>query len=222
MPIHVTCPGCKKRFTVSERFAGQQGPCPNCKTVLTIPAKEDEVVIHAPETVGPKDTRGQAVLRPILREETRFSLQWTLAIVGAVLGAFVLALLARGISPTMPGLVAALGAILLAPPLVWAGYSFLRDSELEPFRGNELLIRVAGCSAAYAALWGAYAYVQWQLLSPEPEIWQYVVMGVGAVLAGGFAAFASFDLDYLVGMVHYGLYLIATVVLGFVANLDVF
>ena len=38
--------GLQKRYTVSEKFAGQQGPCPHCKAILTIPAKEDEVVVH--------------------------------------------------------------------------------------------------------------------------------------------------------------------------------
>ena len=106
--------------------------------------------------------------------------------------------------------------------MVWAGYSFLRDSELEPYRGNELLFRVAGCAAAYAALWGAYAYVQWQLFAPDPEIWQVLVLGVGAALAGGFAALAAFDLDYLVGLVHYGMYLVVTVLLGWIAGLKFF
>lgn len=219
MPIHVTCPGCKKRYTVSEKFAGQQGPCPHCKTMLSIPGKEDQVVVHAPETAGRKDSKGEAVIRPILREETRFSLQWALAIAGAILAALVLALVSRGLSQSMPELVGALGAILLAPPVAWAGYSFLRDSELEPFRGNELWIRVGGCAAAYAALWGAYAYLQSQLFAPDPEIWQVLVLGAGAALAGGFAAFAAFDLDYLLGMVHYGLYLVVTVLLGYLAGL---
>ena len=59
------------------------------------------------EGAGPKDSKGQAVIRPILREETRFSLQWTLSIVGAIIGAFVVALLARTIARTMPELVGA-------------------------------------------------------------------------------------------------------------------
>jgi phage FluMu protein Com len=62
MAISIVCTGCKKRFSVSEKFAGLKGPCPNCKTVIQIPAKGDEVVIHAPEAAGPKDSKGAAVI----------------------------------------------------------------------------------------------------------------------------------------------------------------
>ena len=39
MPISVVCPGCKARFNVSDKFAGKKGPCPKCKTVLTVPRR---------------------------------------------------------------------------------------------------------------------------------------------------------------------------------------
>ena len=45
------------------------------------------------------------------------------------------------VSPWIKGL----GALVLAPPLVLAGYTFLRDDELEPYRGRELGLRVAAC-----------------------------------------------------------------------------
>jgi hypothetical protein len=207
---------------VSEKFAGQQGPCPNCKTILNIPKKEEEVVIHAPEAAGPKDSKGQAVLKPILREETRFSTNWAVGVAGVVLTALLGAWLLRSVAGSMPVVVGALGAILLAPPLVLAGYTFLRNSELEPYRGSELWIRVAACAGVYAVLWGAYAWVAWVWEVERFEIWQLLVAGVIAVFAGGFAAFASLDLDFLVGMIHYSLYLIVTVLLSYIANLKVF
>jgi cation transport ATPase len=225
MPINVVCPGCKKRYTVSEKFAGQQGPCPNCKTILNIPRKEDEVVIHAPEDAMPKDSKGHSVIVPILREETRFSVQWALAIAGTILVAFVAALMVRFVSLDKAGklMIGAFGAILMAPPLVWAGYTFLRDSELEPYRGKDLWIRVAACAAAYAAIWGAYAWIGWMWeVKTHFEIWQMVVIGILAVAGGAFAAFASFDLDFLVGSVHYGFYLIVTVALAYLAKLNPF
>jgi hypothetical protein len=222
MPIHIICPGCKKRYTVSEKFAGQKGPCPNCKTVLTIPAKEDEVVIHAPEDALPKDSKGRSVLQPILREETKFSLPWLLGILGAILVAIIGALLARGLTASIPWVVGGLGAIILAPPLVWAGYSFLQSSELEPYRGQELWIRVGACAAAYVAIWGAYVWIGWMWEVKTLEVWQMVVAATLAMLAGGFAAFASLDLEYLVGIVHYGLYLIVSAMLAYLANLKVF
>lgn len=228
MPINVVCPGCKKRYTVSEKFAGQQGPCPSCKTILSIPRKEDEVVIHAPEDAILKDSKGHSVIVPILREETRFSLQWTLAIAGTIVVAFVAALMVRIAKIDTKGssglLIGAFGAILMGPPLVWAGYSFLRNSELEPFRGKELWIRVAACAAAYAAIWGAYAWIgsQWEVSKMASPMTVEAIIGALAVAGGGFAAFASFDMEFLVGTVHYGFYLIVTVALAYLAGMKPF
>jgi len=222
MSINVVCTGCKKRFVVSDKFAGQEGPCPKCKTVISIPRKEDEVVVHAPEEAGPKDSKGRSVVQPILREEATFSKGLAIGIGGAVVASLIAALVLRGFDGDVPFLIRALGVILLAPPLVLGGYAFLRDSELEPYRGQELAIRVASCSAVYALTWGIFVWIQWVLELPQFEIWQVLVVGALAVLAGGFAAFASFDLDYLVGMVHYGLYLIVTVVLSYIAKINPF
>ena len=222
MSINVVCPGCKKRYTVSEKFAGQKGPCPHCKTILSIPGIDEQVVVHAPEGAGPKDSAGRAVIQPILREETRFSAQNAAIVGGSVVLVLALALLLRAAEDDARRMLARVGAVVLAPPLVLAGYTFLRNSELEPYRGQDLYIRVAACAAAYAFLWGAYAWIAWVWEVPHFEIWQLLVIGVPAVLAGGFAAYASLDLDYLVGIVHYGLYLIVTVLLSFVASVQVF
>ena len=66
MPIQVTCPNpkCLTRFSVADKYAGQKGPCPKCKTVITIPKKEDEVVIHTPvhSEAGGADASGRKVL----------------------------------------------------------------------------------------------------------------------------------------------------------------
>jgi hypothetical protein len=122
----------------------------------------------------------------------------------------------------VPVWIKVLGAVVLAPPLVLGGYAFLRNSELEPYRGRELALRVAACAATYAVLWGAYAWISWWFLDGKSsfEVWQLLVLAVLATFAGGFAAYASLDLDYTVGLVHYGLYLIVTVLLVFVAGIQ--
>ena len=60
MPISVVCPSCKARFNVSEKFAGQKGPCPKCKQPIVIPAVQEEVKVHVPEQFqsGGKDSKG--------------------------------------------------------------------------------------------------------------------------------------------------------------------
>ena len=219
MAIQVVCPGCKKRFAVSDKFAGKKGPCPKCKTVIKIPEATEEVVVHAPEDFGPKDSAGRAVLKPIAREETKVSLILTIGIVLGAIVAVVVALLLRQ-SEDVSTVILGVGAVLLAGPLVWSGYAFLRDSETEPFRGQELWIRVAACAVAYAALWGIVAFVIYYLFDNDPlEVVQTVFIVPVMVGIGAFAAYASLDLDFGVAALHYGFYLLVTVGLRLIAGL---
>jgi hypothetical protein len=231
MPITIVCPGCKKRFSVSEKFAGQKGPCPSCKTVIEIPKKEEEVVIHAPEAAGPKDSKGASVVKPILREETRFDPKIAVGIGLAVLTVFIAAWAVgasykpaqKGQPPQIPWVLQAVAALALGPPLALAAYTFLRNDELQPYRGKELWARALGCGAAYAVLWGIYGMIPWVLgLESGFEVMQLVYIVPPFVLAGAFAAYASFDLDFLTGAMHYGLYLIVTVLLRVVGGMNAF
>jgi hypothetical protein len=223
MPINIVCPGCKKRFTVSDKFAGQKGPCPSCKTTIEIPRKEDEVVVHAPEEAGPKDSKGRATTAPILREEMKFSVNLAVGAAVAAILTIVVAVLLRGLDDGTKRIVGGFGALLLGPPLAAAGYAFLRNNELEPYRSTDLWIRAGICGAVYGSLWGAYAWVAWVWgITDSFEIWQILVIAVLAAVAGAFTAHASFELDFAIGLVHYGFYLIVTVLLAFAANIDVF
>ncbi len=219
MPLTVVCPGCKKRFSVSEKFAGQKGPCPNCKIEITIPSLGDQVVVHAPETSTLKDSKGRAVSQPILREETRFSPKVAIGIGVGVVVVLVLAVILRG-AEQVPTIVTILGAILLAPPLVLGGYTFLRNDELEPYTGQDLIIRVLSCAGAYAFLWGAYAFVYAQL-GPF-NITQLIYLLPILILVGGFAAYASLDLDFLIGVMHYAFYLLVTGGLALFIGVELF
>ena len=114
MPINVICTGCKKRFAVNEKFAGQKGPCPSCKTIITIPKLEDQVVVHAPEGSGPADTKGRPVLTPIKRTDSKFSAKITIAAVVSVSVVIALAvMLGRTFDGQVPILLQGLAALLL-------------------------------------------------------------------------------------------------------------
>ena len=220
MPINIVCPGCKKRFSVSDKFAGKQGPCPKCKTVIKIPKKEDEIVVHAPETSGPKDSEGRSVLAPIERQETKFSYKVAVVVTVLVAATFVAALMLRNDQGPHPA-VLVVGAVLLGPLIALSGYTFLRNDELEPYRGQELILRVLACGAAYAFLWGVYWWIQW-VLEMQFEMNLLVFIAPIFVLAGGFAALASLELDFLMGVLHYGLYLLVTVSLCFIMDVPIF
>lgn len=115
MPINIVCPGCKKRFSVSEQFAGKKGPCPQCKTVIEIPAVEEQVVIHAPESAGPKDSKGRAVINPIRRKETTVSTKGAIGIGLFIVLVFGVAFGLRVYDGDVPLFIKVLGAISLAP-----------------------------------------------------------------------------------------------------------
>ena len=226
MPINVTCPKCQKRFKVSDKFAGQKGPCPQCKTVITVPKLEEQVVIHAPEPTGPKDSKGKAVLQPIFREETKFSPVLTVVIIAATLLTLMIALVLRfNIDPTSPPqLILLLGALALGPPLAAAGYTFLRDFELAPFRGMELWIRAAICGGIYALLWGVFWGLHMYLYQGEPltmaDDMPFLAIVIGGMIGtGGAAGHFTFDLEYLNGVMHYGFYLGVCILLKLVMGL---
>ncbi len=119
MPIPVVCPGCQKRFNVSDKFAGKKGPCPHCKTVIQVPEKGEEVVVHAPEEFGPKDAKGRAVLKPIARKETKVSPRLTAVILVTIVAVLAVAWMFRSPEGDVPTWLLVLGAIALAPPLLW-------------------------------------------------------------------------------------------------------
>lgn len=237
MAIVVVCSKCKARFQVSEKFAGQKGPCPKCKHTITIPEKSEEVKIHAPETFGPKDASGKAVLKPIFREETKWSPLAAGLVVGVLVVAFALALVVRQsatferensrgetiVVTEVNIFLLAAAALLVAPPLAFGAYTVLRSSELEPLRGQDLWMRVGIASLAYPLLWGVVAFIPWAL--GEDFAWvQLGVVGVSIVLVvmlavGGGIGHLVFELEYAQGVAHYGLYLLVTLLLRLTVGL---
>lgn len=222
MPIQVTCPGCHARFKVSDKFAGQKGPCPKCKQVIRVPTKDEEVVIHAPEhsEAGAKDATGKLVLKPIERTETTFN-----PLLAAGFGAFALlsmlvALVMRG-SESIPTAILGFGALFIAPPICWGSYQLLRDDEqLEAISGQSLWIRTAACSVLYAALWGAFAYFYWLFLGTNPvEIINVMFIAPPFLAIGALIAFCCYDFDFGTGLVHYSFYLCATILLRLLMGL---
>jgi hypothetical protein len=214
MPIDVICPNpkCQTRFRVSDKFAGKEGPCPKCKQKIRVPDKSEQVVVHAPEEYGPKDQKGQAVLKPIGRTETKLSPVMLVTIMTAIFVALIVALLLRSYEGDVPFAILAIGALIVAPPVVIGGYSFLRDDELEPYRGMTLFVRVAICSVVYAALWAVFVWVPSLAFNLDKLELFHLLMIIPPIAAlGAVAALATLDLDFGSALVHYGLYVMVTV-----------
>jgi len=218
MPIVVTCPGCRTRFQVSDKFAGKSGPCPKCKTTIRVPTKQEEVQIQEPQQFAAKGgpAAARVVFRPIARQE--FKLQP--AKVAAMAGAALLVLLvtwAAGRLIREHLWVRAIGLVLVSPPLVIAGYGLLRDVELEPYRGRALYVRGAACAAAYAGLWAVYAGISAAVMTGE--LWNWVFVAPPFVIAGAFIGATAFDFEFGNGLFHYCFYVLATIALRWVAGM---
>lgn len=215
MPISVVCGSCKARFSVSEKFAGKKGPCPKCKAIITVPdAPAEDIKIHVPEQFASagKDSKGRPVSKPIPRRETKVTPAMIGAIGGAVIVTFAAALLLRGVARTHPLPVIIGGLAVLSLPLSLAAYTFLRDDELEPYRGRGLLLRAALVGLAYALLWAAfYPLPAYGIVNEEP--WRWVFIAPVFISAGAGVAWACLDLDFASAAMHYCFYVVITLLL---------
>jgi hypothetical protein len=221
MPIHVVCPSCRKAFNVSDKFAGQTGACPKCKGKITVPAKTEEVKVHAPEQFasGGKSVTGQLVTKPITRKITRFDVTKAGIVGGAVVGVLLLTWIGGLAGLFQSIIVCGIGLLLVSPPLAFAAYTFLRDDEMEPFPRKELYVRAAICAAVYVILWGAFAYVSsLGLLTGEAITW--LVTATPFLVIGTLAANAAMELEFGSAFLHYSFYLLVTMVLRAVAGIS--
>lgn len=183
MAISVVCSGCKKRFKVSDKFAGRKGPCPNCKAIIAIPTKADEVVIHDPTKGAPgsatEDRR--KISEPIFFEELKVGWMDYVGL-GVSLAAWIGGLIAVRLAypvpsapamsqtaraalanrsgarlpvamPDVPWWVLAAGAIAIAVAVAILGYRFLRDRERGSLTMGQLPPRVVAVVAGLAAVW---------------------------------------------------------------------
>jgi hypothetical protein len=218
MSILVACPGCHKRFKVSDKFAGKSGACPNCKATIKVPSKEEEVQVHAPTQFadGGRSTTGKLVTKPIPRQEAKLPPVMAVAVGGGALTLVLVTWIAGGLIQSSLA-VRTFGLLLISPPLVVAAYSFLRDDELEPYQGTALYVRSAICALSYVALWGAYSYASGRFFSGE--LWEWIFVLPPFLVAGSLVALACLDLDFGSGFFHYAFYVLVTVLLGWIAGI---
>ena len=220
MSILVVCPNCHKSFKVSDKFAGKSGPCPSCKNTIKVPEKTGEVKVHGAEEFsdGGRGRSGEMLTKPVAREETTFHPVVAAGIAAGVLLVLAISFIAgKVIAGSL--VVRGVGLLLLSPALVMAAYTFLRNDELEPYRGLQLWIRALICGTVYTVLWGVFAYVSRVFLFPEPELWQWMFVIPPFVALGGVAPNLSLDLDYGNGALHYVFYVLLTVLLAWVAGM---
>ncbi|MEM8865061.1 MAG: hypothetical protein AAGF31_05890, partial [Planctomycetota bacterium] len=85
------------------------------------------------------------------------------------------------------------------------------------YQGTALLIRATACGLAFAAAWGVYTLLAYQLGGEWPidtlGLPQMAIAAVVAIGVGAFASYVSLDIDPAIGAVHCGLYFVVTVLL---------
>ncbi|MDR0704025.1 MAG: zinc-ribbon domain-containing protein [Planctomycetaceae bacterium] len=213
MAITVVCPGCLKRFQVSDRFAGAKGPCPNCNTVITIP--KAAVKIHGAEEFaqGGKTASGKLVLKPISRLDMDFDPVYAGFCILGVLAVYVLTWILGAVitSNATRDVLGGIGVFFLAFPLSLFGYQVLRDREqLFMLTDFDLYQKTAVCAVVYAVLWILFEIFIWLMNADLIFVWIY------------FAAFACMAmltthavLDVNVGssLLHYLIFFVAILIL---------
>lgn len=189
---------------------------PGAKADPSKPAiKAEDIKIHAPETVGPKTSTGRPVIKPILRKETKIEVVPIVMIASGTLLAFAASWLMRKPLGEQLGL-RAIGLLLISPALAMGGYWFLRDDELEPYRGRSLWIRAAICALAYGGLWGAYFLLP---ADATAAVYSWVIIGPVFFAIGAGIAYITLDLEIGNAFFHYCFYVLVTMALGYTAGL---
>lgn len=218
MAITVVCVKCRTRFSVNERFAGRTGPCPKCKAPIRVPTPKEEVKVHAVEEFasGGRDATGKLVLKPITRTEARIEPVYVVAIVAAALAVVLISWLGGTIFANST-FACTVGLLAVSPPLAVAAYTFLRDDEKEPYRGQELFVRAGACALGYVLLWGVFSYLSGTVLTGE--LWQWLFIIPPFLALGGALPTFSLDLDFGDGVFHYTFYMLLTLGLRWIAGM---
>jgi len=187
-----------------------------------VPDKSQEVVIHAPE-IGPKDSKGVSVLKPLKRAE--FKLSTRELIVAGVLAVLSLgfAIFARQFTEP-PTLLLAVGILALAFPLAWVGYSFFHDDELEEYSGKERSARVGVCALIFAVTWGLYwflaIYFGNKTLADVDAVQFAIYLGIMFVV-GSLGSLVAMDLAFGQALLHYAMYFAVTFLLAMLAGVQI-
>lgn len=216
MAIDVTCPGCFKRFQVSDRYAGMKGPCPACNTIINIP--KETVKIYEPDEFqsGGKTVKGRAILKPIDRKVAVIGgREWAIMAI-SIVGVFALTMLVGRFSSSIGvwgvRAIAALGTLGVAFGTSIFGYVLLRSGdELEYHEGPELYKRAGLCAGTYTLLWILFeALISYLGAQGTILLWAYLVP---FVVLGVIAAVGFFDLDFSMGTAHYFIFFFAVLIL---------
>jgi hypothetical protein len=217
MAIIVVCRSCLKSFQVSEKFAGKSGPCPNCKAVIKVPTLAEQVKIQDP-TVGKGKSGFHAEFKPVGWKSAKIEPITATFMVAASLVTLFLTWIGGKVGVFHHTYVLVIGLWLVSLPLVVAAYRILHNDDLEPYRGKSLYLRSAICATVYVLLWGIFSLLSARgIITGDVWIWMFVIPPFFAI--GGLAALAALDLEYGDAVLHFGFYVLVTLILRWAAGM---
>mgnify|MGYP001212443752 CR=1 FL=1 len=209
MAIDVICSGCLKRFQVSDQFAGRSGPCPGCKTIITIPTLEDQVIIEEPEH-KPGSPGAHTKIDGITRRAGFFQRFEIITLCTLFATAAVVALLTRtlqsesgGVLTFTTGTLFGLGLVVVSLASNLLGYGVLKDSEIESFDRRTAIIRSAITAAIYCFI--ALAFVVATLLLDHHDDSRTLILAIVGVACFAIASFAPmvlYEMELIQGALH--------------------
>ena len=206
---------------------------PVCRQVWSLSKVQDchhgagvsaEVKVHDPGDFsrGGRTASGKLALKPIARKQIKFQPVAAAIVAGASL-AIILAAWVGGkigllnLNGWRGYAAVTLALAIISPALVVAAYSFLRDDELEPYRGKSLYLRAALCALGYIVLWGVFGYVTGCF--PMEELWSWAFVAPPFFVVGSLGAYGALDLEFGGSFLLYSFYVLITIFLRWVAGM---
>lgn len=226
MSITVTCPGCHKKFVVSDKFAGKSGPCKYCKTIIHIPNEvpaAEKVVIHGGESFssGGKNAQGKLVLKPLGRKEKKFNTVRAIIIAAGILGTLIAAIiLGKVFDLNKNFLVASIALCVVTPVIVGGLYPLVKKEEmLESIHGFDFYWRTGVISLIYAGMWGAITYLIHigTLNSQTTTMWAICTIALAAF--GTFMCMCFYELEWGSAAFHTLAFILITLLLRYLAGI---
>lgn len=223
MAIDVICPGCHKRFQVSDQFAGQKGPCPGCKTIIQIPKLEDVVVVHERETTS---SGAPAKLNSIRRQHTTAGKSELLCASGALLAGLLSTILVRFLSEPEPDpgfFTTLLIGSLLGSSTSLLGNIVLRGQDNGSNYGRKTIVRACLVGVIYTVIWRLLVLLSDGLLVEDGSVIlpAVIILAIALTAISTFLPMFVFDFEYQQGLVHVALFIsslaIYSLVLGDIA-----
>tara|TARA_B110000263_G_scaffold130429_1_gene113399 strand:+ start:2730 stop:3425 length:696 start_codon:yes stop_codon:yes gene_type:complete len=224
MAIDVICSGCLKQFQVSDQYAGRSGPCPGCKTIISIPKLEDQLVIEEPK-YKPGSSGAHTKIDGIRRRAGFFQRLEVITLCSIFGAAAVLALVIRILQTDhvtrlnlTTGVLFGIGLILLSLGSSALGYGILKDVEIEAFPRRSTIVRSIITSIFYCLIASGFIASTLFFTQDDPRTLILAVIGIACFSIASFVPAVFFEMELMQGALHVSIMICMTSLFCLLAN----